>query len=178
MNILMTYNLLGNINFVFEDAYFALLANSFVHLVETPDSEWKTTVLQMIEDTVHYVFDDNVKFIEYKKGLLVNPIQTISADQEQLKNGGKIDLSKALLVLYIIGRENSAKKRELIAIYETLLGYYLYDYTKSDEFSIGYYLKMKFTDKLKEIIRNHVTWSFKDMYTLGDFRRIVYQKTD
>jgi len=72
----MTFNAVQNVDTLYETAYLALLANTFVHLMSLKDSTWKNDIIKLIYQTVMIVYGNNKSFLEFQKGFIEEPWMT------------------------------------------------------------------------------------------------------
>mmetsp|Transcript_22598 Transcript_22598/g.19618 ORF Transcript_22598/g.19618 Transcript_22598/m.19618 type:complete len:364 (+) Transcript_22598:856-1947(+) len=100
-HLMMTFNVMQNVDTLYDDAYLALLATTLNFMLNQPDSEWKSDILNKIVSTVHIVYGENESYQNYQKALIENPVMAIINDPEQ-KKYGSIDVSKAILHLYML----------------------------------------------------------------------------
>lgn len=57
-HILMTFNVMGNADTCFENAYLALLANTCYFLLNQTASEWRTHMLDLVANTLAMTYAD------------------------------------------------------------------------------------------------------------------------
>ena len=69
-NLLMTFVVQRNVDTLDPFAYLALLGNTWIHLLGTPDSEYKAQMIQSIQETIQLVYGNNEESTKYKKILI------------------------------------------------------------------------------------------------------------
>lgn len=176
-HLMMTFNVMQNVDTLYEDAYLALLSNTLVFLLTEKDSEWKRSLLQGIENTVRIVYYENESFKKYREGLIVCPTKTISTDEEQ-KKYGSVDLSKAILHLFMLYADKEIDDKKTQEIMSAIIGYFFHYLVKNKEFQIVKYFKCKIVSDSSAKALDQVRANFKECKTLGDLRRQVYKAFD
>jgi len=176
-HLLMNFNVMQNVDTLYEDAYLALLSNTLVYLLNEEDSEWKKDLLNKIYFTVNMVYGEDQSFIKYREGLLNDPIKTISEDEE-LKKYGNIDLSKAILHLFMLTKDKLVDEKQSQHIIAVITSWYFYGMTKDSGFQLITYFKCKLVSDAHQKVIESVREDFKKFVTMGDLRREVYQAFD
>lgn len=174
-HLLMTFNVMQNVDTLYEDAYLSLLSNTLVYLFAQPESEWRDELFRLIHTTTQITYYHDNGFNQYRKGLLNNPVETIDRDEAQSKFGGKQDLSKPILHLFCMVKDkeiDETKAREIMRIISTK---YVYGMIKDKDFKIESCVTSKNLSKITEI-EEEIRSKFPDFFTLGDYYRCL-QKT-
>lgn len=176
-HLMMTFNVMQNVDTLYEDAYLALLSNTLLYLLKEPDTEWKRGILDLIDKTVRIVYYDHPDFKKYREEILKDPINGISNDEEQ-KKYGSIDLSKAILHTFMLWRDKLIDEKRTQHLIDCIIGFYFYNLVKNNDFELAKYFKCKIQSQAGEQAMNTVRNNFKNCKTLGDLRREVYAAFD
>lgn len=119
----MTFLVMQNVDFYYEEAYFALLANTFIFMFTFDKSEWRDELLNKIYITAKLTYGHEDSFKKYLADFIEKPIEAFFENNE---NGQRqhVDLSKPMFFLYYCSREKLLTTEEL----EKRLRFILIDY--------------------------------------------------
>jgi len=176
-HLMMTFNVMQNVDTLYEDAYLALLSNTLVFLLTEKDSEWKKELFQAIESTVRIVYYETDSFDKYRENLLKDPVKAITHDEEQ-KKYGSIDLSKAILHLFMLCADKKIDDKKIKEIMDAITGRFFFILSKNQEFQITKYFKCKIVSESSTKAYDQVRANFVKCKTQGDLRREVYKAFD
>jgi len=176
-HLMMTFNVMQNVDTLYEDAYLALLSNTLVYLLGEKESEWKKELLQVIENTVKLVYYDTPSFETYRENLIKDPINAINNDEEQ-KKYGSIDLSKAILHLFMLSSDKKLDDIKSKQIIDAIIGRFFFSLAKTQDFQISKFFKCKIVSDSNAKALDTVRENFKYCKTMGDLRRQVYAAFD
>jgi len=115
-NLMMTFNVMKNVDTFFPDAYAGLLANTLVRLLKYPDSEWKKEMIDLIYNTTELVYGGQQLFEEGVNLLKDKPREAMITEHKIIKHRCE-DVSKIMLYLLILikrGLINEEKAAEII----------------------------------------------------------------
>jgi hypothetical protein len=108
-NILMTFNLLQNVDCCFDTSHAALSANTLLYLVNQPPSQWKDRYLELLHITFVYKYSDEEDFNKMKETMLGNkPELALVNDHPSLEHRCE-DPSKAIIMLFDLVRTRNTK---------------------------------------------------------------------
>jgi hypothetical protein len=172
-HLLMTFNVMQNVDTLYDDAYLALLSNTLLYLLEETDTQWKDDLLKLIDATVRMTYYDSKDFVKYREALLKDAPEAIENDEEQKKYGA-IDLSKAVLHLFFLAKDKLIDEYTTKEIIEAIFLKWIYSIVKNKDVKMGDYLKIKAVSKSVESVITTVKEQFKKFKTMGDLRRCVY----
>lgn len=173
-NFLMTYNVTQNVEAIYEDAYLSLLTSAlFQLLTKEKETDYNTYLCKAIETSIRVYYYDNKDFVSFREQLIKNPIKTIANDDE-MKKYGQIDLSKALIHLLMISRDQYAQKFEIEHVFKAIVGHFFYSMVKSQEFQVHTYLKARLGGGLAQKANDEIKKTFPNCFTNGDLRRNIY----
>lgn len=172
-HLLMSYNVVLNVDVLFEEAYLSLLANALIYALGLPESDWRDRLLQAIHISCNVVYGKDVNFLKYQEGLTKDPALCIAKDEEQLRFGS-IDLSKALLHAFILKQENKVTEEKLAKIFDAIYQGYVLKIMKDKDTKIESYLKVKTQGTSIEAVKKLTREKFNTFITKGDFRRGIY----
>lgn len=116
-HLLMTFNLLQNVDTLYENAYSAALGAALIYLLDQKESEWKRNLIALIRKTLKITYFNSVGFKKYCSILASTP--NLALVTEHPENPVKCeDISKAILALdaliYLEEEELSENKKEEI----------------------------------------------------------------
>jgi translation elongation factor EF-1alpha len=115
-HLLMTFNCMRNVDTFFFDAYYGLLANTFLRLLKYPNGSWKTETINLVYNTTEMVYG-GIKFFEEGLDLLLTaPREAMITEHKTLKYKCE-DISKVLLNLLVLkkrGKVNESKCTEIV----------------------------------------------------------------
>jgi translation elongation factor EF-1alpha len=115
-HLLMTFNCMRNVDTFFFDAYYGLLANTFVRLLKYKDGSWRTEMINLVYNTTELIYGGLKFFEESLDLLLTNPQEAMVTEHKTLKYKCE-DISKVilnLLVLFKRGKISESKSSEII----------------------------------------------------------------
>lgn len=173
-HLLMTFNVVQNIDTLYEEAYLTLLANTLLYLFEQPESEWRDNLFAMIHSTCQITYSQEESFLQYRAGLLNDPPLAITKDHDQLKFGS-IDLSKAILHLFMIRQEKKSNEEKIEQILQAIIQRFVQKIMKDKDTKLESYLKVKSKGTSLENVKNITRKNFHKFQTKGDFRRGVLE---
>ena len=116
-HLLMTFNLLQNVDTLFENAYSAALGAALIYLLDQKKSEWQRNLMTLIRTTLKITYLNTSGFKKYCSILFKTP--NLALVTEHPENSVKCeDISKAILALdaliYLEEEELSDTKKEEI----------------------------------------------------------------
>ena len=176
-HLMMTFNVMQNVDTLYEDAYLALLSNTLIFLLGEKDTEWKKELLQVIENTVKLVYYGTQSFETYRENLIQNPLNTIINDEEQ-KKYGSVDLSKAILHLFMLCSDKKIDDKKSKEILDAIFGKFFHSLAKSEDFQISKFFKCKIVSDSNSKALDTIRENFPKCKTMGDLRRQVYDAFD
>ncbi|EAR97525.1 VWA domain CoxE-like protein (macronuclear) [Tetrahymena thermophila SB210] len=100
-HILMTFNVMGNADTCFENAYLGLLANACYFLINQTASEWRTHMLDLVANTLSMTYADRQGYKSYAKALVETPRTALITEHPEIETKCE-DLTKAILVLFYL----------------------------------------------------------------------------
>ncbi|KAL4464763.1 hypothetical protein ABPG74_011324 [Tetrahymena malaccensis] len=112
-HVLTTFNVMNNVDTIFYEAYFALLANTLIYLLNEEKSDFIADILDKIYHSVCIVYSDSKFFIEFCKMLVTNPRLSMVTYHEGHPTQCQ-GPSKALLVLFYLVKKGELTDRGLI----------------------------------------------------------------
>ncbi len=118
--LLMTFLVMQNVDFFYDEAYLALLANTFVFMLSFDKSEWRDEILNKIYLTVKMTYESEVSFKKYKTLFIENPAEAFFEMNEK-NDKDHIDLSKPIFFLYYAFREKLLSEEELQKRFDFIL---------------------------------------------------------
>lgn len=106
-----------NADTCFENVYLALLANTFLYLVDQPESEWRNKLLDQIYHTTSFVTSKSKPFKLFLDQLVSAPRLALVTEHPEVQTKCE-DPSKALLALFYLIKKGTvveqAKKMEIL----------------------------------------------------------------
>ena len=115
-HLLMTFNVMQNVDTLYENAYSALLAAATVYLLGRPENEWRNNLLTLINKTIKITYANSLGFKKYVEVLLQEPNLAMVTEHPECPVKCE-DLSKPLMVLNYLQMDN---KEKLIEIFERI----------------------------------------------------------
>ncbi|KAL4508070.1 hypothetical protein ABPG72_021443 [Tetrahymena utriculariae] len=112
-HVLTTFNVMNNVDTIFYEAYFALLANTLIYLLNEEKSDFIADLLDKIYHSVCIVYSDCKFFTEFCKVLVTNPRLSMATYHEGHPTQCQ-GPSKALLILFYLVKKGDLTDRILI----------------------------------------------------------------
>ncbi|EAR95456.3 zinc-binding dehydrogenase family oxidoreductase (macronuclear) [Tetrahymena thermophila SB210] len=112
-HVLNTFNVMNNVDTIFQEAYFALLANTLIYLLNEEKSDFITDLLDKIYHSVCIVYSESKFFVEFCKMLVTNPRLSMVTYHEGHPTQCQ-GPSKGLLVLFYLVKKGELTDRVLI----------------------------------------------------------------
>ena len=176
-HLLMTFNVVQNVDTLYEEAYMTLLANTFLYLLKQSESEWRDKLLKAIHDTCSIVYYDDQNFRKYQQGLIDAPELAIEKDEEQLKYGS-IDLSKAIFHLFLLRQDKRISEEQVEKILGAITQKFVLRVMKDKDTKVETFLKSCTNISLIDSVKADVHQDFKQYRTKGDLRRGILKSLD
>lgn len=120
-HLLMTFNVMQNVDTLFENAYSALLAAATVFLLDKPENEWRNNLLTLINKTLKITYAESLGFQKYCEVLLTEPSLAMVTEHPECPVKCE-DLSKPILALHYL---NIGDKKQLKLILDRIFIEYL-----------------------------------------------------
>ena len=115
-HLLMTFNVMQNVDTLYENAYSALLGAATVFLLGKPENEWRNNLLNLINKTFKITYGESLNFQRYSEILLKKPRLAMVTEHPECPVKCE-DLSKPILVLQYL---NLVDQKKLIEIFERI----------------------------------------------------------
>lgn len=112
-HILMTFNVMQNVDTIFENAYMALLSATLVYLLPQPDSAWKKNILNLIYKTIKIAYSNSGGFKKFAETLIKTPRIACVTEHPDINTKCE-DLTKAVLVLFFLVTDGQLTDKQQI----------------------------------------------------------------
>eukprot|EP01016_Furgasonia_blochmanni_P034069 TRINITY_DN3632_c0_g1_i2.p1 TRINITY_DN3632_c0_g1~~TRINITY_DN3632_c0_g1_i2.p1 ORF type:complete len:801 (+),score=200.79 TRINITY_DN3632_c0_g1_i2:442-2844(+) len=104
--VLMTFNVMTNVDTFYENAYFALLGNLQYYLMTQPESEWRNSLMELVRQTFKLAYGGNQEIKDYLKQLLGNKPELAMVTENPSQTAKCEDLAKSIFLLdYAVSRK-------------------------------------------------------------------------
>lgn len=112
-HLLMTFNVMLNVDTLYENAYSALLAAATVHLLGLPENQWRNNLLDLINKTFKITYEKSLGFKRYAEILINEPHLAMVTEHPECPVKCE-DLSKPLLVLNYLKLQDKNNLRNIM----------------------------------------------------------------
>ncbi len=183
-SIVMTFNTMQNADTCFDNAYFALIANTYIYLILQEENEWKQNMLKLIVSTISIIYSQGKNFKLFCDNLLEKPRIAVVTEHPDLPTKCE-DLSKALVFFHFLVStgtlKEEAKKEEILdAIMAETIGR---NYPKESEVKLIQFFSLINKETLKNIdFSPYIEMVLKDFpdiltfYTLDEIKHEVSKR--
>lgn len=107
--ILMTFQVMNNVDTCFTEAYAALMANTLLKLIEMEDSSWKQGIMDQIYYTFKAVYYEHEEFVLHRKSMEGDFRQCLVSEHPKLERQHCEDPIKAFLLVYCLLRDGDER---------------------------------------------------------------------
>ena len=119
-HLLMTFNCMRNVDTFYFDAYYGLLANTFIRVLKYSDSAWKSEMIDLIYNTWELVYGGIKTFEEGLELLMNKPREALITEHLTIKHKCE-DVSKAILNLLILSKRGKITEERAAEIIEYII---------------------------------------------------------
>lgn len=171
--LLMTFVVMQNIDTYYEEAFLALLANSFCFMLNFKENEWRNNMLDRIYKTIKFSYGEEEDFKSYLTSFIKKDYEAIFYKGKDQTSDNKIDLSKSLMTLYYIYKKKLLEKDDLKKIFEYILVEFFHRmYCENGKKSEKFFLMNIKNKNLEQEILGEID----NVYTVSKFVKLIHVK--
>jgi len=133
--LLMTFDVMLNVDTYYDEAYLALLANACVFMFNFEDNQWRAGILNQIYDTMKMTFMKYEEYVEYYNLFASHDFAKVYRQSQ--------DLSKPFLTLFMLCYEKKLNVKDIEARFDSLLVELFFKFLESTPMNYGKFLNFK-----------------------------------
>jgi translation elongation factor EF-1alpha len=111
-HLLMTFNVMRNVDTFYYEAYHGLLANVFLRLLKYPDSEWRSKMIDLVGNTTEMVYNWNKNMENSMQLLIDDPRDAFVTESKKTKHVCE-DITKMLLHMLVLKNKGKLNEEQL-----------------------------------------------------------------
>lgn len=169
--LLMTFLVMQNVDFYYDEAYFALLANAFIFMFTFEQSEWRDEILNKIYLTVKMTYEGEPSFKNYLSLFIEKPVEAFFDFTD--KANDHVDLSKPIFFLYYCYREKLLDEAELHKRFDFILIDYINCIFVGSKKHYHDFFVFQFEKKDCE---NSLIKDMDSYYSISEFNKTIHDK--
>ena len=112
-HLLMTFNVMQNVDTLYENAYCALMGAATVYLYGIPENEWRNNLLTLINKTMKITYAESLGFQKYCEILVKQPNLAMVTENMEIPVKCE-ELSKPILALHYMQLKDKKKLKEIL----------------------------------------------------------------
>jgi len=173
-HLLMTFNVIQNVDTLFENAYCALLAAATIYLYGKPENEWRNNLLTLINKTMKITYAESLGFKKYCDILIKEPHLAMVTSHPEVPIKCE-DLSKPILVLHYLNLQDKEKVKEIFTrIFVEYFGRSIPDESNLTDFFIledeHVFDKVDLTPHCNKVLSKYTTDQLNSFYTKQELK--------
>lgn len=171
--LLMTFLVMQNVDFYYDEAYLALLANTFVFMLTFDKSEWRDDILNKIYLTVKMTYESEASFKNYMNLFIEKPTEAFYTKENNAAGDQHIDLSKPIFFLYFAFKEKLLSEEEMHKRFDFVLMDYMNCIMVSDKKKYHDFFSFGFE---KEVCEKDLLEEMEKCYSISEFLKLIPTK--
>ena len=157
--LLLTFNMVLNVDTYYDEAYLALLANACVFMFNSEESQWRAQILNQIFETMQITFMKNEEYLQYYKLFASEKFERVYAKSH--------DLSKPFLTLFMLCYEKKLSTKEIEARFDSLIIELFHRFFESSQLNYAKFLNFKLDFKA---IEEEILKKFPEYLSISDMK--------
>ena len=167
--LLMTFLVMQNVDFYYDEAYLALLANTFGFMLTFEKTEWRDEILNKIYLTVKMTYEPEPSFKKYLTLFIEDPVEAFFEINEN-NSRDHIDLSKPIFFLYYVFREKLLSEEEIQKRFDFILLDYINCIMVSNQKKYHDFFAFGFD---KENCEKTLLAEMEKYYSISEFLKVI-----